>query len=55
MVRFRDHLRACPADRTLYEAKKRELIARTWAFIQNYADAKTGVIEEILARAGSGG
>ena len=51
MLRFRDHLRANPADRMLYEKKKRELAARDWAYVQNYADAKTDVVEEILARA----
>jgi GrpB-like predicted nucleotidyltransferase (UPF0157 family) len=54
MLRFRDHLRACPADRMLYESKKRELAARKWAYIQNYADAKTAIIDEILDRAGTG-
>ncbi len=51
MVRFRDRLRASRSDRTLYETKKRELASREWAYIQNYADAKTDVIEEIIARA----
>jgi GrpB-like predicted nucleotidyltransferase (UPF0157 family) len=51
MVRFRDLLRANSSDRQLYEAKKRELAARRWAYIQNYADAKTDVIKEIIARA----
>jgi GrpB-like predicted nucleotidyltransferase (UPF0157 family) len=52
MVRFRDHLRANEGDRELYERTKRELAAYDWKFAQNYADAKTGVIREILARAG---
>ncbi len=51
MLRFRDHLRANPGDRELYEAKKRELASRDWAYIQNYADAKTDVVEQIMARA----
>lgn len=51
MLRFRDHLRANPADRLLYERTKRELAAKTWAYTQHYADAKTAVVEEILARA----
>ena len=51
MVRFRDRLRANDSDRELYERTKRELAAREWKFVQNYADAKTEVIEEILARA----
>jgi GrpB-like predicted nucleotidyltransferase (UPF0157 family) len=50
MVRFRDRLRAHPADRDRYAEAKRELAARDWAYVQQYADAKTGVIEEILAR-----
>ncbi|WP_232376728.1 GrpB family protein [Amycolatopsis aidingensis] len=48
---FRDHLRADPADRELYAGTKRELAGRTWKYIQHYADAKTGVITEIMARA----
>ena len=52
MLRFRDHLRATPADRALYEATKRQLAARVWAYVQNYADAKTEVIAAIMARAG---
>ncbi|HVR64420.1 MAG TPA: GrpB family protein [Polyangia bacterium] len=51
MLRFRDWLRACPDDRALYERTKRELAARTWKYVQNYADAKTAIVEEILARA----
>jgi GrpB-like predicted nucleotidyltransferase (UPF0157 family) len=52
MLRFRDHLRRNSNDRKLYEAAKRELAKRDWEFIQNYADAKTEVIERIMARAG---
>jgi hypothetical protein len=33
--------------------KKRKLALRQWAYIQNYADAKTDIIEEIMAKAGS--
>jgi GrpB-like predicted nucleotidyltransferase (UPF0157 family) len=51
MVRFRDHLRATPADRDQYAATKRELAARDWKYMQQYADAKTGVIADIMARA----
>jgi GrpB-like predicted nucleotidyltransferase (UPF0157 family) len=51
MLRFRDWLRANSADRMLYEHTKRELAARVWKYTQNYADAKTAVVEEILARA----
>jgi GrpB-like predicted nucleotidyltransferase (UPF0157 family) len=52
MLRFRDHLRCNEADRLLYERTKRALAQRTWKYGQHYADAKTTVIEEILARAG---
>ena len=55
MLRFRDHLRANPADRKLYEDRKRELASREWAYIQNYADAKTDVVEDIIARANAHG
>lgn len=51
MLRFRDRLRAHPADRELYEHAKRDLASRTWRHVQNYADAKTSIVEEILARA----
>ena len=50
MLAFRDHLRRDAADRALYESAKRELAARDWAFTQDYADAKTAVVEAILAR-----
>ena len=52
MVGFRDWLRTHDDDRSLYERTKRELAARTWRHIQHYADAKTAVVEEIIARAG---
>jgi GrpB-like predicted nucleotidyltransferase (UPF0157 family) len=52
MVGFRDWLRAHPEDRDLYERTKRELATRTWRHVQHYADAKTAVVEEIIARAG---
>jgi GrpB-like predicted nucleotidyltransferase (UPF0157 family)/SAM-dependent methyltransferase len=48
---FRDRLRSHPEELELYAAKKRELAARTWKYVQNYADAKTEVVEEILGRA----
>lgn len=55
MLRFRDHLRRHEADRLLYERTKRALAARTWEYTQNYADAKTAVIQEILTRAQAAG
>jgi GrpB-like predicted nucleotidyltransferase (UPF0157 family) len=51
MIRFRDHLRADEADRRLYEQTKRELAQRKWQYVQSYADAKSAVVSEILARA----
>lgn len=51
MIRFRDWLRSHDGDRELYERSKRELAARVWKYTQNYADAKSEVVEEILARA----
>jgi GrpB-like predicted nucleotidyltransferase (UPF0157 family) len=52
MVGFRDWLRTHDDDRDLYERTKRELAARTWRHVQHYADAKTAVVEDIIARAG---
>lgn len=51
MLLFRDWLRTSTDDRLLYEETKRKLAARTWKYRQNYADAKSWVVEEILARA----
>jgi GrpB-like predicted nucleotidyltransferase (UPF0157 family) len=52
MVGFRDWLRTHDDDRELYERTKRELLQREWTYVQLYADAKTEVVEEIMARAG---
>jgi GrpB-like predicted nucleotidyltransferase (UPF0157 family) len=51
MLAFRDRLRSNPQERDLYARRKAELAQQTWKYVQNYADAKTGVILEILARA----
>jgi GrpB-like predicted nucleotidyltransferase (UPF0157 family) len=48
---FRDRLRSDPADRERYQRVKRELAQRDWRYGQQYADAKTEVVEEIIARA----
>jgi GrpB-like predicted nucleotidyltransferase (UPF0157 family) len=53
MIRFRDHLRANEADRRLYEQAKRELAQHEWRYVQSYADAKSAVVNEILAREAS--
>jgi GrpB-like predicted nucleotidyltransferase (UPF0157 family) len=51
MLAFRDWLRANDADRELYARCKRALARQEWKYIQNYADAKTPVVLEILSRA----
>jgi GrpB-like predicted nucleotidyltransferase (UPF0157 family) len=51
MLLFRDWLRAHAEDRDLYATQKRELAKKPWRFTQNYADAKTPVVHEILGRA----
>jgi GrpB-like predicted nucleotidyltransferase (UPF0157 family) len=51
MLRFRDRLRADEAARNRYERVKRELAQRTWRHVQDYADAKSAVVGEILAAA----
>jgi GrpB-like predicted nucleotidyltransferase (UPF0157 family) len=53
MLLFRDWLREHEEDRRLYHRRKQELASRTWKYTQNYADAKSGVVEEILGRTGS--
>ncbi|HWT25227.1 MAG TPA: GrpB family protein [Solirubrobacteraceae bacterium] len=50
MLAFRDRLRTDDDARERYAATKRRLAARRWRHVQHYADAKTEVIEEILAR-----
>ncbi len=52
---FRDWLRSHDADRDLYARTKRDLATKEWKYIQNYADAKTEVIDEIVERARSAG
>lgn len=50
MLAFRDWLRSNASDRELYARSKRALAQRDWKYTQNYADAKTAVIEEIASR-----
>ena len=50
MVCFRDWLRTNRGDLELYARTKLTLAQREWKYTQNYADAKTEVIEEILAK-----
>jgi GrpB-like predicted nucleotidyltransferase (UPF0157 family) len=50
MLLFRDRLRADDAARAEYENTKRELARRDWKYLQNYADAKSAVIDQIVSR-----
>lgn len=50
MLLFRDRLRANDADRDAYLRVKRDLAQRTWRHVQHYADAKTAIVEQIIAR-----
>jgi GrpB-like predicted nucleotidyltransferase (UPF0157 family) len=51
MLLMRDWLRRHEADRKLYERTKLELAQRNWTYRQEYADAKSEVVQDILARA----
>jgi GrpB-like predicted nucleotidyltransferase (UPF0157 family) len=51
MLLFRDWLRTHDADPEAYLQVKRDLARRTWRHVQHYADAKTVIVEEIIARA----
>jgi GrpB-like predicted nucleotidyltransferase (UPF0157 family) len=51
MLALRDWLRSHPEDRDLYASVKLSLAKQEWKYVQNYADAKTRVVEEILSRA----
>ena len=50
MIAFRDWLRNNPEDMKLYEATKRKLSQQIWKYTQNYADAKSAVVQEIMNR-----
>jgi GrpB-like predicted nucleotidyltransferase (UPF0157 family) len=52
MVAFREWLRTNERDRQLYERTKQHLASMVWTHVQNYADAKTDIINEIMVRAG---
>jgi GrpB-like predicted nucleotidyltransferase (UPF0157 family) len=44
-------LRSCDQDRQRYEGAKRNLATRPWPHMQAYADAKSSIVEEIIASA----
>ena len=48
MLDFRDWLRTHEADRNLYADTKRCLVQKRWKYLQDYADAKSGVVREIF-------
>jgi GrpB-like predicted nucleotidyltransferase (UPF0157 family) len=48
---LRDWLRIDADDRDLYAETKRLLARKQWADMNDYADAKTEVVHDILARA----
>jgi GrpB-like predicted nucleotidyltransferase (UPF0157 family) len=51
MLSFRDWLRNNSADRELYARTKRNLAKQEWKYVQNYADAKSAIVAEIMKRA----
>ncbi|HKC63170.1 MAG TPA: GrpB family protein [Pyrinomonadaceae bacterium] len=51
VLTFRDRLRNNRDDRTRYEQTKRELASKEWSDMNAYAEAKTEVIESIIAAA----
>lgn len=52
---FRERLRRNSDDRSRYERTKRELAAREWPDMNDYAEAKTEVIESIIAASQAAG
>ncbi|HXE89664.1 MAG TPA: GrpB family protein [Terriglobales bacterium] len=51
ILAFRDWLRNNPGDRDLYARTKLMLAQTEWRDVQEYADAKTAIVKEILGRA----
>ena len=49
-IAFRDWLRTHPEDRDRYAAAKRRIASQRWQYMQDYADAKDGIVAEIGAR-----
>jgi GrpB-like predicted nucleotidyltransferase (UPF0157 family) len=54
MLAFRDWLRRHEADRRRYEETKKQLASQVWRHVQDYADAKSEVVQDILSRAMAG-
>jgi GrpB-like predicted nucleotidyltransferase (UPF0157 family) len=49
MLAFRDRLRDDGSARSLYERTKQELAHGHWTYVQDYADAKSAVVEAMMA------
>jgi GrpB-like predicted nucleotidyltransferase (UPF0157 family) len=54
LLMFRDWLRNNTSDRDLYARTKLALAEKQWTHIQDYAEAKTAMVDEIIARARAG-
>lgn len=52
---FRDRLRKNIDDRLRYEKTKKDLATKAWSHMQEYANAKTDVIESVIAAARAAG
>lgn len=51
MLRFRDWLKKNRDDRDKYARVKRDLAKQQWKYVQDYADAKSAIVQEIMERA----
>lgn len=51
MLRFRDWLKNNRDDRDKYARVKRNLAKQQWKYVQDYADAKSAIVQEIMERA----
>src|SRR5436190_7223012 len=51
LIAFRDRLRSNSEDRSLYESVKRNLAKEEWSDMNEYARAKSDVVERIIDRA----
>ncbi|HTL56594.1 MAG TPA: GrpB family protein [Candidatus Limnocylindrales bacterium] len=54
LLLLRERLRSRPEERELYAQAKQRLASRPWKYVQDYADAKSEVIEGIIARGRAG-
>jgi GrpB-like predicted nucleotidyltransferase (UPF0157 family) len=48
---LRDWLRTSESDREYYARTKKQLARKRWTYVQNYADAKSEVVEGIITKA----